>query len=318
MIKNIVFVGTPFFSVPTLQALCNTRYKPVLVITQPDRPKGRKLVLSSPPVKDYALTEQIEVIQPESINDTNTINILKELKPDIIITISYGGFIGKTIRMLPKYGVINIHPSLLPKFRGSTPIQSALLNGDTETGISIFKINAKMDAGDILYQSRQPIDKNINFTKLEKQLSEQAATDMIKLLETIEKTQPYDNLRVKQNDKLATYTEKVSRETLLVNWNNKAQDIVNFIRAYSEEPAAYTFFNNKEIKMITTSLTKNKSEQVPGSVTTINKNKSFHIATKDYDVEVLNVKSPGKKIMLASDFINGSRLKIGDRFTNGL
>ncbi|MDD3501012.1 MAG: hypothetical protein PHE19_01135, partial [Candidatus Cloacimonetes bacterium] len=112
--------------------------------------------------------------------------------------------------------------------------------------------------------------------------------------------------------------EKVSRETLLVNWNNKAQDIVNFIRAYSEEPAAYTFFNNKEIKMITTSLTKNKSEQVPGSVTTINKNKSFHIATKDYDVEVLNVKSPGKKIMLASDFINGSRLKIGDRFTNGL
>jgi len=321
MIKKTVFVGTPEFSVPTLFALINSDFKPELVITQPDRPKGRKLVLTAPPVKELAIQYGIDVIQPDDINNPDVIAKLQEIQPDIIITISYGGFIGKVIRKIAPLGVINIHPSILPMYRGSTPIQTALLNGDQETAVTIFKIIAKMDAGPILYQKRYPINPKWNYTTLEDFLSQIAGHDLISFLEFINtfpsiddylyihKTQPIENV---------SYTTKVTRETLNLDWNQNAVKIHHLVRSYSEIPAVYTFLNNHECKIIETQLTERPSIATPGTITDIVKNWGLYVATKDYDLFIKKIQKAGKRIMDSSEFINGTKVTIGDIFNNGL
>ncbi|HOE90525.1 MAG TPA: methionyl-tRNA formyltransferase [Candidatus Cloacimonadota bacterium] len=319
MIKKIGFVGTPQFAVPSLLALIKSQYQPTIIITQPDKPKGRKLVLTAPPVKNIGMEYGIEVLQPEDINSDEMIELLKSLDLDIIVTISYGGYIGREIRKMPKFGVINIHPSLLPLYRGSTPIQAALLHGDQTTGIAIFKLNAQMDAGAILYQKRYEIAEEWNFTQLDDILAEHAGEDLIKFLNLIDKMktlEDYNAIQIRQDHDKATLTTKVSRETFQIDWQQTCKNIHNFVRAYSEVPAAYSILNDKEIKIIRTQMSENKSTLPIGTITDIVKNSHFSVATTDYDLHILEVKNPGKPVMSAASFINGARLKIGDSFGN--
>ncbi len=321
MISNLVFIGTPQFSVPTLEKLIINGFIPKLVITQPDKTKGRNKQLAIPEIKECALRFNIPIHQPLNINDSETIELLKLLKPDIIITVSYGGFIGKDIRKIPSYGVLNIHPSLLPVYRGSTPIQTALKNGDMETGITIFKITAKMDTGPILFQKRYPLNNTLNFSELEDFLSRQSAEDMyhlIQFINSVEDIEQYNSLFISQNTENAVYTEKVTRETNKIDWNKTAFKIYNFIRSLADYPGAISFYRNKQLKLIQSEITQNKSEYPPGMISSIIKNIGFTVSTNDFDLLIKKVQPEGKKIMSAHDFNIGARLSIQEGFTNGL
>ncbi len=321
MISKVVFVGTPQFAVPTLSALIHSQFKPLYVITQPDRPKGRKLILTPPEVKVLALEYQIPVMQPENINNDDCVQYLTDLNPDIIITLSYGGFIGKRIRKLPPYGVLNIHPSLLPLYRGSTPIQSTLLNGDKETGISIFKLIAKMDAGPILFQKRYSIEKHWNFTDLDHFLANESALQIIQLLKfcnQLDSIDDYNRLLIKQSTENKKDTEKVYRETLLINWDTPAERLLNMIRAYSYSPGMFTFLRNNQLKILKAELTSNHSSEVPGTVTSVIKNIGFTVSTNDFDVLIKEVQAQGKRQMSASEYQIGVRNLAGEVLTHGL
>lgn len=317
MIKKTIFVGTPEFSVPTLLALTESEFRPELVITQPDRPKGRKLILTPPPVKIIALEKGLKVIQPENINSEEVISMLKSFQPDIIITISYGGFIGKEIRKIPPYGVINIHPSILPKYRGSTPIQTAIINGDDETAITIFKITAKMDAGPILFQRRYPIKSDMNFTQLDDFLASKSADDLLDFLRYADKLvsiDDYNRIMTTQCIDNVSYTSKVARETLRINWHQEANIIYHYIRAFSESPGAFTTFREKELKILKTSISSSLSKQCPGTLFYDKSENQLLISTQSNDLIINQVQPQGKKIMNIHDFINGYRIQTGDIF----
>lgn len=321
MISKVVFVGTPQFAVPTFLSLINSEFKPLLLITQPDRPKGRKLVLTPPEVKKLALEHQIPLIQPDNINDEECIQILSDLNPDIIITLSYGGFIGRTIRKMPPYGVLNIHPSLLPLYRGSTPIQSSLLNGDKETGISIFKLIAQMDAGPIIFQKRISIADHWNFTDLDNYLSQESAQNIIQLLHfcnQLKSLDDYHQLFIKQPTENKKDTTKVYRETLLLNWNSTAEVILNQIRAYSYIPGMFTFIRKNQLKILKAEMTFDKSNTSPGTIVSVLKNIGFTVSTLDFDILIKEVQAQGKRMMSASEYQIGVRDFVGEVFTHGL
>jgi len=229
-LKKIIFMGTPEFAVPFLNSLNNSNNKPILVITQPDRQKGRKRKIQPPPVKIAAEKLGIKVEQPEDVNDKDFIDLITDLSPDIVITVAFGGYLKRAFRKIPKYGCLNIHPSLLPKYRGSSPMNFPILNGDQETGITIFKIVAKMDAGPILSQEKIILDNKINFSELEEILIEKGVSLLINTLKKYEKNEieliPQDNSK-------ATFTTKIEKKDTFLDWNNSAKNILNFVRAFS-------------------------------------------------------------------------------------
>ncbi len=308
-IERIVFMGTPDFAVPTLKKITVNGYKPILCITQPDKKKGRNKKLLPPPIKIAAQELGIPVIQPENVNTPKVVEKILELNPQLIITVAYGGFIGKKLRNTPDFGAINLHPSLLPKYRGASPINYALFNGDETTGNTVFKLIAKMDAGPIIYQKRIPIEKFDNYTTLSKKLAEQGADDILNVLMLLEN----GNYNLKpQDDKLATYTKKIEKSDLILNFNENANKIVNKIRGLALKPAGYIIFKNKKLNILDAEKTFEKSDKPPYTITDIIKNVGLKVATKDYDIIIKSVQPAGKKIMNAFAFNLGARLKKGD------
>jgi methionyl-tRNA formyltransferase len=313
-LKNVIFMGTPLFGVPTLELLSKTKFKPVLCITQPDKPKGRNQKLTPPEIKVKALELNIPVIQPEDINLPEIVKKLEEIEPDIVVTAAYGGYFKKNIRLLPRFGCINLHPSLLPKYRGPAPINYALFNGDKVTGNTIFKIVAKMDAGPILYQSITKIEKKDNYTDLYKKLSLQGAEDVLKVLEKIES----DNIeKIKQDETKVTFTSKILKEDMVIRWNDPAEKIKNQIRGLAEKPGAVAGFRGNRIKIIEVEVLDQKSHLIPGVIKEIIKNSGIIIATADYDLLLKKLQPAGKKIMGVYAFSLGARIKPGEIFTNG-
>ncbi|MCK4654709.1 MAG: methionyl-tRNA formyltransferase [Candidatus Cloacimonetes bacterium] len=313
-LKRIVFMGTPQFAIPTLELLAKTRFCPVICITQPDKPKGRKQRLTSPEVKTKALKLNIPVIQPEDVNSTEMISKLKEINPDIIITVAYGGYLKKEIRKLPKFGCINIHPSLLPKHRGPAPINYALFNGDKTTGNTVFKITAKMDSGPIVHQSEINIEDNENYTELYERLSKIGAEDILKVLETIEK----EGLNtISQDHSKATFSHKIMKEDTYIDWSKPAKEIRNKVRGLSETPGAVASFRNLSIKIIEVEILNKKTNLIPGDIIEVIKNKGIVVATADNDILLRRVQPSGKKIMTSHAFSLGARIESGEKFNNG-
>jgi methionyl-tRNA formyltransferase len=314
LLKNVIFMGTPKFGVPTLELLSKTKFKPVLCITQPDKPKGRNQKLTPTEIKVKALELNITVIQPEDINLPEIVKKLEEIEPDIVVTAAYGGYFKKNIRFLPRFGCINLHPSLLPKYRGPAPINYALFNGDEVTGNTIFKIVAKMDAGPILYQSITKIEKKDNYTDLYKKLSLQGAEDVLKVLEKIES----DNIeKIRQDETKVTFTSKILKEDMIIRWNDPAEKIKNQIRGLAEKPGAVAGFRGNRIKIIEVEVLDQKSHLIPGVIKEIIKNSGIIIATADYDLLLKKLQPAGKKIMGVYAFSLGARIKPGEIFTNG-
>jgi methionyl-tRNA formyltransferase len=299
-------MGTPEFAVPTLEKLVKEGYKPLLCITQPDKAKGRNKKVQPSEVKKIAIKHNIPLIQPENVNSEETVKKIAELSPDLIITVAYGGYLGKKIRNLPKYKSINLHPSLLPLYRGAAPINYALFNGDDITGNTIFKLTAKMDAGPIIHQRKIKIEKDDNYTSLSDKLARLGAEDIIKVINLFEEN---NVIFIHQDDEKASYTKKIEKEDLKINWNDSTNTIYNKIRGLSEKPGAFFIYNDKKIKAIKADKTTDKSTRKPGTVVKIIKNYGIRVATGTNDIILTKLQPAGKKIMNAYAFYIGARFK---------
>ncbi|MGN1379522.1 MAG: methionyl-tRNA formyltransferase [Bacilli bacterium] len=293
---KVIFMGTPIFAVPILEYLIeNTNV--ILVVTKPDTFEGRKKVLTYSPIKEVALENNIDVITPNKISDA--FEIISEINPDIIITCAYGKIVPESILNIPKLGSINVHASLLPQYRGASPIQSAILNGDEKTGMTIMYMDKSMDTGDIISYEEERIDIDDNYQTLSNKLS-LLGTKL--LSQTLPDIINHKNNRVKQNDSKATYTRLITREDEKINFSQNGKDIINQIRAFAPTPGAYFKLNDKEIKIIKASFISQKVTKYNEVVITKN---TFGITCNDGIINLEIVKPFGKNEMNIKAFLNG-------------
>lgn len=303
-------MGTPDFAVPILNKLINSEYKPIAVITEPDKKVGRKQILTPPPVKVLAEKHNIPVLQPEKIRDSKL--EIRDLKPDLIIIAAYGQIIPAEILNIPKYGCLNVHPSLLPKYRGSSPIQTAILNGDEKTGVTIMQVTEKMDAGPILANSEIQISKSDTTEELSKKLSKVGAQ---LLIETLPKYLSGEIKPQPQDDTQATYCQLIKKEDGHINWNKKADEIERMTRAFHPWPGTFTFWNSKLIKIFPPINYQLSTINYRPGIIFLTSDKKLAIACKDGYLIVEKLQLEGKKTTSAKDFLNGHPNFIGSQLT---
>lgn len=301
---RIVYLGTPDFAVEPLKLLIENGYNVVAVVTNKDKPVGRKQILTAPPVKQFALENNISVFQYDKIRVEGVEN-LKDLNPDIMITCAFGQILSKEILDIPKYGVINIHASLLPKYRGASPIHFAILNGETKTGITIMKTNEGVDTGDIIYQEELEIKDNETCGELFDRLSILGANCLIKTLPSIfDKTAKY----IVQDDEKATFSKIIRKEMAKIDWNDSAKNIVNKIRAFNPAPIAYATFENNPFKIYSAEISSLKGNA--GQI--LKADKELVIGCADGSISLNVVQKAGGKMMNIADFLRGNKLAVGE------
>lgn len=296
---KIIFMGTPEFAVPSLKILLDNKYDIPAVVTVPDRKKGRGLKTSVSDVKKFALEKDLKLLQPVSLKDEKFINEIKLLAPDLIIVVAFR-ILPKEIYTIPKYGSINLHGSLLPKYRGAAPINWAIMNGDTETGVTTFFLKDKVDTGNIILQKKIKIGPDDNAGIIHDKLSITGADTVLQTVKLIEKG---SIIEFTQDESLASPAPKIFRDDCRINWKMKSSEIHNFIRGLSPHPAAFTMLEKKTVKIFSSMLTHTNSESEPGTV--IIDNKKLFVCTADNLIEILELQMEGKKRISALDFING-------------
>jgi methionyl-tRNA formyltransferase len=300
---RILLMGTPNFALAPFKALIESGYNIVGLVSQPDRKVGRKQEMVATPTKQLAILHGIKVYQPESIK--KDYGFMLELKPDLIITCAYGQFIPTEVLSLPKLGAINIHGSLLPKYRGGAPIHHAIMNDEKETGISIMKMAAKMDAGDVYNQHKLTIDKTDSYDSLAAKMSNLAKDAILKDLPLIIEAK----LKAKpQEEKLVTLGYNITASQEKIDWNMPAQKIYNHIRGLSSIPGAHTLFDGSILKIFKGEITQKLSNKLPGSVVALDD--GIVVATASYDYRIIELQLAGKKRMSAKELINGLRNKL--------
>ena len=295
---KVVFMGTPTFSVPILEALIE-KTDVILVVSQPDREKDRKGNLLPTPVKLLAEEKNIEVFQPLNIKDEYE-KIIR-LSPDIIITCAYGQIIPEVILKCPKYGCINVHGSLLPKLRGGAPIHHAIIDGASETGITVMYMDKKMDAGDIISQRKIKIEDEDNLDSLYEKMS-YLGRDL--LIDTLPSIIEGTNERIKQLASEVTFGFNITKEEEKIDFKKNSKTIHNLIRGLSSVPGAYCLLDGKRMKVYASTLTDIKSEKNPGTIEKIDKT-GIYVNTIDNLIIFTDIKIEGKKRCLVKDFING-------------
>lgn len=311
--NNIVFMGTPDFSVPILKAINNNEeYHIQAVVTQPDRKVGRKKKLSPPPVKEYALEAGLTVLQPEQIKVPDEMSQIIDMEPDLIVTAAYGQFLPKELLEAPRFGSINVHASLLPKYRGAAPIHYAVMNGDKETGVTIMYMEEKMDAGDIISQQTIKIERDDTTGTLFEKLSV-VGSELI--LETLPKVFDNDLVPIKQDEDKVSYSPMIQRGEEQIDWERTAEEINNKIRALTPAPGAYTLFDGERFKIWKASVVHNeKANQKPGVIEQINK-KTLFVACLNSTLLSLEIVQPaGKGKMDIKNYLAGSKLEEGNQF----
>ncbi len=307
---RILFLGTPDFAVkPLIEILSlGNPFEVVGVVTNKDKPVGRKKVLTPPPVKVEALKHNLPVFQYDKIR-IEGVEEVKSLKPDIMVTCAFGQILSEEILQIPKYGVINIHASLLPKYRGASPIQHAILSGEKETGVTIMKTVMEIDAGDILLQEKIVIKENETSGELFERLSNLGAEMVKKALLLIEK----GNAKyIPQNSEQATFTKMIKKEHALINWEKTNEEIFNLIRAFNPAPIAFTFYNGQPLKIYSAKIANGKG--APGEILT-NEN-SLEIACGKGSLLIEKIQKAGSNAMLINDFLRGNKLQKGGHLTN--
>lgn len=303
---DIVFMGTPEFAVPCLERLISDGHNVKGVFTQPDKPKGRGHRMQFPPVKECAVNNSIPVYQPTKMRDGEALSILKELNPELIIVVAYGKIIPEEILNFPKYGCVNMHASLLPRYRGAAPIQWCVLNGEKESGVTAMQMNAGLDTGDMLCAEKIEITENMTAGELHDKLSEIGADVMSKTIEMIEKNELKP---VKQDDSLSNYAPMLSKDLCPIDWNCSAQEVHNKVRGLSPWPVATTVMNGKLLKIHRTELA-GKCKGECGEI--IKADKELLVACGDGNaVRVLVLQAEGKKAMPSGDFLRGNPIAVG-------
>ncbi|MBW2610324.1 MAG: methionyl-tRNA formyltransferase [Deltaproteobacteria bacterium] len=305
---GLIFMGTPEFAIPTLKGLVNNGHKVLAVVTQPDRPKGRGRKMTASPVKKFAVEHNIETLQPESVSDDGFCNLIKKKAPDLIIVIAFGQILKKDLLAIPKWGVINIHASLLPKYRGAAPIQRAILNNESKTGLTVMRMDEGLDTGSILYQEEVPIHRDETAGQLHDRLARIAGDLMIRSLsrmaeEPIEE-RPQDHSR-------ATYAPKIERSISLIDWQQDAEKISALVRALDPRPGAYTIIQGKEIKLFSTGvLDEDHLDVIPGRVVK-DSDEGLIVETGKGLIKIREMQYPGKKRLSSNDFLRGFSLPEG-------
>lgn len=307
---RIVFMGTPDFAVGSLQALCESgKHEILAVVTQPDRPKGRGNKLLQTPVKEYALAQGLTVYQPQKVKTPEFVELLHELQPELIVVAAFGQFLSKEILELPKYGCINVHASLLPKYRGAAPIQYAIIKGEKESGVTIMQMDIGMDTGAMLDKVVVPIAENTTMGELHDALREQGAT---LLLQVIDKIATGTAVAEPQDDAQATYATLLDRSMEHIDWSKTAQEVHNLIRGFNPAPSTFTKLpNGKSLKIWGSKMTGKNSTAAAGTVIETGKH-SFFVACGEGVLEITEVQPESKKRMPVQVFLNGRGVQEGD------
>jgi len=304
---RIVFAGTPKFAVKSLSVLNQSNHEVIAVYCQPDRPKGRGKVLTACPVKIFAEENNLLVIQPEDFKDKQIQSQLALLNSDVMVVVAYGQILPKSILQIPKLGCLNIHASLLPRWRGAAPIERAILEGDRETGISIMKMNEGLDTGDIMLDKKCMISNHETAQTLHDTLSNIGANAILETLNML----PTLKARPQQNNE-ATYAEKVTKDEAQIDWHQSAEQISRVIRAFNPRPIAYTNamakqFNNRVLRIIEAEIVNRQTTNSPGEVIKYDKDVCY-VATSSGVISLKKVQLAGKKEVSIKDFNNAYQL----------
>ena len=305
---KVIFMGTPDFAVNTLEKIIEAGHEVMLVVTQPDKPKGRGNTMQFPPVKECAVSHGLEVFQPVKIREDASVEYLKKFAPDIIIVAAFGQILPKSILDLPKYGCINVHASLLPKYRGAAPIQWAVINGDEITGVTIMRMDVGLDTGDMLATQEVPLLGTETGESLFDQLSTLGGPLLLKTLEEIENGEVKP---VKQKDEESTYAKMLTREMGELDFQEEAVRLERYVRGLNSWPSAYTHYHGKLLKIWEADVVDNDSEGRPGEIVELQKD-GFLIQTGKGCLKARQVQLEGKKRMAAGDFLRGMQMKAGD------
>jgi methionyl-tRNA formyltransferase len=300
-------MGTPAFAVPSLKELHNNNYDVVLVVTQPDRPKGRGRKVISPPVKETAISLGYEVIQPVSIKTDNFKEIVQKLKPDIFVVVAYGHILTKNILEMPRIGSINIHASLLPKFRGPAPIQWAIIKRERETGVTTMFMDEGLDTGDILLSAKLKIAPDDTSATLHDCLAKLGAPLLIKTIKAIEAKEIRP---IPQDHKKATYAPLLKKNDGHINWKKSAEDIEAFIRGMTPWPGAFTFYGNKRLKIFAAKPILMDIATPPATIIKGFKDE-LRIATSKGALSILKIQGESGKLLSIKDFLRGCSIPPG-------
>lgn len=302
-----LFMGTPDFALDTLKYLYeNTEL--LAVFTKVDKVNGRGNKITFSPVKQFALDNGIDVIQPKSLRVDETYNLIKEYNPDLIVVVAYGMIIPKNIIDIPKFGIINVHSSLLPKYRGAAPIHAAIINGDDKTGVSIMYISEGLDEGDVILTKETPIYLEDNLGTLHDRLKVLGAEGV---KETIKLMEENKVIRHPQDNSLATFVKPIKKEETKIDFNDKSINIFNKIRGMNPFPIAYTTLNDKVLKLYDSMYAEYIGDEIPGTVIYLGK-EGIKVKTSDGAIFIKELKLEGKKKQKATDFINGRQINLND------
>ena len=314
---RIIFLGTPEFSVKCLDSLYHSNHEIVAVVTQPDKPSERGNKIEFSDVKKYALEHNLSLFQFPKISRDGIID-LKALNPDIMITAAYGQILSQEVIDIPKYGIINVHASLLPKYRGAAPIQWAIINGETETGVTIMKTEIGLDTGDIIDMVKVPITETDTSADLSNKLADAGSKLLLEVLKQYEN----NNVNfIKQEQINATVTTKLKKEDCIINWNKSSKEIKCLILGANPNPVARTYLNGELVKiyrakLLEFQLADDFSTLEPGTILPISSAKrGVFVKTSDSVIEITEIQLPGSKIMTATSALNGRKININDKFS---
>jgi methionyl-tRNA formyltransferase len=307
---NLIFMGTPDFAVPTLRTLHESRHSVLAVVTQPDRPKGRGQEMQASPVKRYALDNGLHVYQPAKASAPDFIAELAEMKPDLIVVIAYGQILRENLLSLPKHFCMNIHASLLPKYRGAAPINRAIINGDRESGVTTMKMDKGMDTGDILLMKTVAIEKEDTAQQLHDKLSEAGGP---LALETIEQLENGQLKFIPQNNAEATYASKLKKEDGFLRWDQPAETVRNRVRGLEPWPGAFGFLKGKRLRFCKVETGPGEPDDTPGTVMRVS-DYGIEIGTMKDRIIVTEIQPEGKKRMPVKSYLLGHSVEPGACF----
>lgn len=307
---RIIFMGTPDFSVGTLEALVEAGHEVCLVVTQPDKPKGRGKEMQYTPVKEAALKHGIEVYQPRRIREAECVEKLRQYNADIMVVIAFGQIIPKEILEMVPYGCVNVHASLLPKYRGAAPIQWSIIDGEAVTGVTTMQMDEGLDTGDMLLKTEVPITAEETGESLHDKLAEAGAALCV---ETLAKLQEGSIVPEKQGESPTAYARMLDKKLGNIDWTKSAVEIERLVRGLNSWPSAYTYWNKKVVKIWKASVTDENSNEQAGTVVKVEKD-GFYVQTGNGLLKVLELQIPGKKRMDAGAFLRGYTIEPGEVF----
>ncbi len=314
---NIVYMGTPDFAVDTLEAIVKAGHMVSAVITQPDKPKGRGKTMQFTPVKEKAIEYNLPVYQPTKVRDAEFVEIIKELNPDVIVVVAFGQLLPEPILNIPKYGCINVHASLLPKYRGAAPIAWAVIDGEKKSGVTTMYMAKGLDTGDMIDIAEVTLSEKETCGSLHDKLKEVGAK---LLVETLVKLETGEAVRIPQNDEEHTYARMLDKAMGNIDFASSAIVIERLIRGLNPWPSAYTSFEGKTLKVYEAAVIMSENEtnisnEIPGTIIAVDK-KSFTVACGEGKLRITNLQLEGKKRMDTSAFLLGNKVEIGMKLGN--